>query len=194
MRTSLPLALGLPRPLHLALRLALAATALPAIACSSGGRWGHARAYEPVKEESPAIADAKDLDAPMAQLKPEAWRGKKVRFFMVADERRPGPGGAAYLSGKMHTLNEINACANKHDEDSCRVTIKPTGHELVHVVTRLVGEDDVGELRVGPGTLLRVVGTLSDKVDEDDGKLVIQASWYRQWPIGYYAKEGELRQ
>jgi hypothetical protein len=150
--------------------------------------------YAPTSEEKSVIADAKELDAPMAQLKPEDWQKKKVRFFMVVDERKPAPGGGAYVSGQLHTLNEVNGCANKHDDDSCRVTIKPTGHDKVHAVLRLAGEDDTGELRVGTGTLLRVVGELTDQLDPDDGKLVVQASWYRQWPMGYYAKEGELIQ
>lgn len=177
----------------LALLPLLVSAALP-IACASPGRWGHARSYTPTSDEKPALADARELDPAMAQLKPEAWKGQRVRFFMVVDERKPGPGGAAYLSGQVHTLNEINTCDNQHDDDTCRVTIKPTGHQKVHAVVRLAGEDDVGELRVGTGSLVRVVGVLGDQTDPDDGKLVIQATWYRQWPIGYYAKEGELRQ
>ena len=174
----------------------LFATAVVAllVGCSSPGRWGHARSYAPTSAEKDATNGARELDAPMAELKPGEWHGVKVRFFMVVDERKPGPGGTAYLSGQLHTLNEINGCENKHDDDSCRVTIKPTGHEKVHAIIHLAGEDDVGELRVGTGTLVRVVGTLSDQLDPDDGKLVVQGSWYRQWPIGYYVKEGELRQ
>lgn len=162
--------------------------------CGGAGRWGHARSYVPTSAEKSATDGARDLDAPMAVLKPEQWRGQKVKFFMVVDERKPGPGGAAYLTGKMHTLNEINGCESRYDDDSCRVTIKPTGHDVVHVVAKLQGDDDVGELRVGTGSLVRVVGTLSEQTDPDDGKLVIQAAWYRQWPIGYYAKEGDLKQ
>lgn len=165
-----------------------------AIGCGGAGRWGHARSYVPTSSEKSATEGVRDLDAPMAMLKPEQWRGQKVKFFMVVDERRPGPGGAAYLTGKLHTLNEINGCENKYDEDSCRVTIKPTGHDVVHAVVRLAGDDDVGELRVGTGSLVRVVGVLGEQTDPDDGKLVVQASWYRQWPIGYYAKEGDLKQ
>lgn len=193
----------LPRPRPIPFRSGLAAAALTSVlalasvallGCGGPGRWGHARQYAPTSDEKTQIADARDLDAPMAQLKPEAWRGQKVKFFMVVDERKPGPGGAAYLTGKLHTLNEVNGCDNKYDEDSCRVTIKPTGHEVVHAIVRLQADDDVGQLRVGPGSLLRVVGTLSDATDPDDGKLVVQSTWYRQWPIGYYAKEGDLKQ
>ncbi len=191
----------LPRPRPIPFRhglahgLAAAATlSFALLGCGGPGRWGHARTYAPTSEEKAQIEGARDLDAPMAQLKPEAWRGQKVKFFMVVDERKPGPGGAAYLTGKMHTLNEVNGCENKYDEGSCRVTIKPTGHEVVHAIVRLQADDDVGQLRVGPGSLVRVVGTLSDATDPDDGKLVVQTSWYRQWPIGYYAKEGDLLQ
>ena len=59
---------------------------------------------------------------------------------------------------------------------------------------KLQGEDDVGVLHVGAGSLVRVVGVLGEATDADDGKLVINATWYRQWPAGYYAKEGDLRQ
>lgn len=165
-----------------------------AVGCGGAGRWGHARNYVPTSEEKSNVDGARELDAPMAQLKPEQWKGAKVRFFMVVSERKPGPGGAAYLTGKVATLNEINNCENKYDEDSCRVTIKPALHETVHATVTLRAEDDVGELRVGTGTLLRVVGQLTDATDPDDGKLVVQAGWYRQWPIGYYIKEGDFKQ
>lgn len=163
-------------------------------ACGGAGRWGHARQYVPTKDEKSATEGARELDAPMATLKPEAWRGQKVKFFMVVSDRKPAPGGGAYLTGQLHTLNEINGCDNKYDEDSCRVTIKPTGHEVVHASVRLLPDDDVGELRVSTGSLVRVVGVLGDATDPDDGKLVINATWYRQWPMGYYAKEGDLKQ
>lgn len=179
---------------RLPVSLASAVLALALLGCGGAGRWGHARQYAPTTDEKSAIEGARDLDAPMATLKPEAWRGQKVKFFMVVSDRKPAPGGGAYLTGQLHTLNEINGCDNKFDEDSCRVTIKPTGHETVHAVVRLQPDDDVGELRVGTGSLVRVVGVLGDATDADDGKLVINATWYRQWPIGYYAKEGDLKQ
>lgn len=163
-------------------------------ACGGAGRWGHSRTYAPASGEKSAADGARELDAPMATLKPEAWRGQKVTFFMVVGERKPGPGGAAYLTGKQHTLNEINGCENKFDDDSCRTTIKPTGHDTLHALVKLQSDDDVGALRVGTGSLVRVIGTLSEATDPDDGKLVVMASWYRQWPIGYYAKEGDFRQ
>lgn len=172
----------------------LFALALLVTACGGAGRWGYSRNYAPTSEEKGATEGAKELDAPMAALKPEAWRGQKVKFFMVVQERKPAPGGGAYLTGKQHTLNEINGCENKFDDSSCRVTIKPTGHETVHAIVRLAGDDDVGKLAVGSGSLVRVVGTITDATDPNDGKLVVQASWYRQWPMGYYVKEGDLLQ
>jgi hypothetical protein len=64
----------------------------------------------------------------------------------------------------------------------------------VHVLAKLTGDLDIGPLKVSSGSLLRVVGTIGDKTDPDDGKLVIQATWVRAWPIGYYAHEGDLAQ
>jgi hypothetical protein len=172
----------------------LLALALLVTACGGAGRWGYSRNYAPTADEKSALEGARELDAPMAALKPEAWRGQKVKFFMVVQDRKPAPGGGAYLTGKQHTLNEINGCENKYDESSCRVTIKPTGHETVHAIVRLSGEDDVGKVAVASGSLVRVVGTITDATDPNDGKLVVQASFYRQWPMGYYAKEGDLLQ
>jgi hypothetical protein len=174
--------------------LVLLALSTSLLACGGGGRWGYARSYKPLSEEESALSGAKELDAPMAALKPEAWRGQKVKFFMVVTDRKQGPGGAAYLTGKTHTLNEINNCENKYDDDTCRVTIKPTGHETVHAIVRLKADDDAGALRVGTGSLVRVIGNLTEATDADDGKLVVQTAFYRQWPIGYYVREGEFRQ
>lgn len=201
-----------PRPIPLLWRSSLRSTRLRAtglaalvvlvalvvaaltVACSSGGRYGYTRKYVPTADEKRMTADVRVLDPKMAQIDPENWQGSRVTFYMVVHDRRGGPAGAAYLTGRVHTRNEINTCANKFDDESCRVTIKPAGHETIHLVVRLLGDDDVGDLRVGGGSLLRVVGTVFDKYDETDGKPVIQAHWYRHWPIGYYAREGELRQ
>jgi hypothetical protein len=187
-----------PRPIPLVRRSArsLVALALASVAfgCAGPNRWGYARDYVPTPPEKSAEEGARPLDATMAELKPEEWRGKKVHLFLVIDERKDASAGAAYLTGKMHVRNEVNGCANKHDEDTCRVTIKPGEGATVHVQTTLVAEDREGELRVGKGTLLHVVGALREKVDPDDGKLVVDVSFYRQWPIGYYAREGEFIQ
>lgn len=183
-----------PRPIPM-VRLAFASMALLFAACAGPNRWGYARDYAPTPAERSAEQGAKPLDAAMAELKPEEWRGKKVELFLIIDERKDAVGGAAaYLTGKMHVRNAINGCANKHDEDSCRVTVKPGAGAVVHVQTAIAPEDREGELRVGKGTLLHVIGTLRASVDEVDGKLVVDASFYRQWPIGYYAFEGDLLQ
>jgi hypothetical protein len=172
----------------------LVGLSLLVVACGGAGRWGYSRNYTPTSEEKSATEGARELDSPMAALKPEAWRGQKVKFFMLVQDRKPAPGGGAYLTGKQHTLNEINGCENKFDESSCRVTIKPTGHETVHAVVRLQSDDDVGKLAVSNGSLVRVVGMITDATDPDDGKLVVQATWYRQWPMGYFVREGDLIQ
>jgi hypothetical protein len=185
-----------PRPIPM-IRSAFCLAAVAALlsaGCGGPNRWGYARNYVPTPTEKGAEDGAKPLDAAMAELKPDEWRNKKVHFFMVVDERKDASSGVAYLTGKMHVRNEVNGCSNKHDDDSCRVTVKPGAGAVVHVQTTIAPEDREGELRVGKGSLLHVVGVLREKVDEGDGKLVVDASFYRQWPIGYYAFEGDLLQ
>lgn len=176
------------------LSAALIAFALAAAGCGGPNRWGYARSYSPLPTEKSAEEGARPFDPTMAELKPEEWRNKKVHFFFIVDERKDASGGVVYLTGKMHVRNEVNGCANKHDEESCRVTVKPGEGAVVHVQTTLVAEDQAGQLRVGKGTLLHVVGVVREKVDADDGKQVVEASFYRQWPMGYYVFEGDLLQ
>jgi hypothetical protein len=191
-----------PRPIPLVRRLvgralgALVVTAAVSstVGCGGPNRWGYARNYEPLAPEKSALDGAQPFDATMAELKPEQWRNKKVHLWLIVDERKDAANGVVYLTGKMHVRNDVNGCANKHDEDTCRVTVKPGEGAVVHVQTTLVAEDQAGQLRVGKGTLLHVVGTVREKPDADDGKQVVDGAYYRQWPMGYYVSEGDLLQ
>ena len=62
----------------------------------------------------------------------------------------------------------------------------PLEHAIVHALVKLNGEDDIGKLSVGAGSLLRVVGTIRDDVDPNDGSPMVRVSYYRHWPRGYY--------
>jgi len=59
-------------------------------------------------------------------------------------------------------------------------------HAVVHATIKLASEDDIGAHSVGPGSLLRVIGKLSDEVDPDDGSPVLRASYYRHWPRNFF--------
>jgi hypothetical protein len=154
-------------------------------ACHSAGPYGHSRTYTPLSDEGSAVARAKQYDPVMVSRMPEKWNGKSVWLFGVVKSRVQGPGGAADLTLGVHTLEPRNLCESG-DEDSCRVTVSEREHGIVHALVKLSGDDDVGKLSVGTGSLLRVVGPITDRVNENDGSPVVRATYYRHWPRGYY--------
>ncbi|HEX3850810.1 MAG TPA: hypothetical protein VHW01_07570, partial [Polyangiaceae bacterium] len=72
------------------------------------------------------------------------------------------------------------------DEDTCRVTVSEHEHATLHANVKLESGDDVGQYSVGKGSLLRVIGKLSDEVDHDDGTPVLRVSYYRHWPRNFF--------
>jgi hypothetical protein len=159
--------------------------ALAASACHSAGMYGHSRVYSPLDEEESATKSATEYDPVMAQRSPGDWKGKNVMLFGVVKARNPGPGGNADLTLSMRTLEPRNLCESE-SEDSCRVTVSDREHAVVHALVRLTGEDDIGKDSVGAGSLLRVVGKISDSVDANDGSPVLRATYYRHWPRGFF--------
>lgn len=163
----------------------LCLTAGIAIACHSPGQYGHSRVYSPLDEESTAVQAAREYDPVMAERRPEAWKGKPVTLFGVVKSRVEGPGGAADLTLSVRTLEPRNLCESS-DEDTCRVTVSDREHAVVHALVKLQGEDDIGKLSVGAGSLLRIVGRVRDEVSSADGTPVVGVSYYRHWPRGYF--------
>lgn len=161
------------------------AAVLFALGCHSPGQYGHSRAYSPLDAEEEAVANAKELDPVMAQRAPDKWRGKDISLFGVVLQRKAGQDGSADLKLSVRTLAPRNLCDNR-EEDSCRVTVSDRQHGIVHVLLKLEADDDIGRLSVGAGSLLRVVGRLSDDVDGEDGSMVLKGSYYRHWPRGFY--------
>lgn len=153
--------------------------------CHSPGQYGFSRVYSPLSDEESATKGAKEYDPVMAQRSPDEWKGKPVMVFGVVKDRQPGPAGTSDLKLSVRTLETRNLC-DTADESSCRVTISDREHAVVHALVKLTGEDDIGNLSVGAGSLLRVVGPISDSVDADDGSAVVRASFYRHWPRNYY--------
>jgi hypothetical protein len=154
-------------------------------ACASGGAYGHARTYEALGDEEDAVENAVDYDPIMVRRRPQDWNDKHVRLFGVVKSRRDGAGGAAYLTLGMRTLSDRNLCESP-DEDTCRVTVSEHEHAVVHALVPLGSSDDIGNERVTTGSLLRIVGKVTDQVDESDGSRVIRATYYRHWPYREY--------
>jgi hypothetical protein len=165
--------------------LAGLAFAALASACGGAGAYGHSKVYAPTGDESRAVSAATEYDPVMAQRFPEQWRGKPVSLFGVVTNRGSGPGGAAYVTVSMRTLEPRNLC-DTPDEDTCRVTVSDREHARMHVLLKLSADDELGERSVGLGSLLRVVGTIGDDLDPSDGTPILRATFYRHWPRNFY--------
>jgi hypothetical protein len=162
------------------------AMALLLSACGSAGPYGHSQVYSPLDEEEKATKGAVDFDPVMAKRAPEQWKGKTISLFGVVLARAPGSAGNAEVKLSVRTLEPRNLCDNANDEDSCRVTVSDHEYAIVHALLHLATEDDIGEHSLGPQSLVRVVGTLSDDVDPSDGEPIVVAKYYRHWPRGFY--------
>ena len=164
-------------------------------ACGSAGQYGHSPRYVPLGDEEAAATGATDYDPVMAKRSPEKWKGKTVSVFGIVLNRSPGSGGNAEVKLSVRTLEERNLC-DSSDDDSCRVTVSEHEHAVVHALLRLSSEDDIGEHSVGPRSLIRVIGTVTDEVDQSDGEPVLKAKFYRHWPRDFYvttADRGYMR-
>jgi len=155
-------------------------------ACRSAGPYGYAVKYTPSSEEAAAVSGAREYDPVMYAREPESWRKSRVTLFGVVTGRAPGPGGAAYLTMSVRRLETRNLCSNGNDEDTCRVTVSDRDFGVVHGLSPLRPDDDMGELSVGVGSLVRLAGTFGEDVDPADGAPVLRASFYRHWPRHYY--------
>lgn len=166
-------------------RLRLGLLALSLFGCASAGPYGYSKTYSPLDEEDDAVENAAEYDPVMVQRDPQTWKARKITLFGVVTSRKDGNGGAAYLTLSMRTLANRNLCDDV-DEETCRVTVSDKEHAVVHALTKLQSADALGKLSVSAGSLVRVVGKLSDDVDPDDGMPVLEVQYYRHWPRDYY--------
>jgi len=164
--------------------VALAACALLP-ACRSAGAYGHSRAYAPLSEEEDAAEGAREYDPVMIEREPATWRGQRISIFGVVKQRSQAPGGMAYLTLSVRTLAARNLC-DQMDEDTCRVTVSDHEFAIVHALTKLRPADDLGKESLAAGSLVRVIGKLTDSVDKTDGGQVLQAGYYRHWPRNFF--------
>lgn len=152
--------------------------------CSSPGQYGYSRAYSPLDAEEKAVSGAREYDPVMAKRVPDEWKKSKVMLFGVVTARKDVAGAGTDLTVGMRALAERNLCDDA-DESSCRVTVSNREHATVHVLARLASGDDIGKFSVQIGSLVRVVGHLSNDAAED-GNPVVRAEYYRHWPRGEY--------
>jgi hypothetical protein len=159
--------------------------ALVAGACHSAGPYGYSRTYAPLSDEEDAAEGTREYDPVMMERAPDSWRGQRLSVFGVVKQRKEGPGGLAYLTLSVRTLATRNLC-DQMDEDTCRVTVSDHEFAILHAATKLRPEDAIGKESLQIGSLVRVIGKLTDDVDKTDGAAVLQANYYRHWPHNFY--------
>ncbi len=155
------------------------------VGCHSAGPYGFSRSYSALDAEADAAEGARDFDPVMAERDKSDWKKQKVSVFGIVSSRKQGAGGTAYVALSVRTLEERNLC-EELDEATCRVTVGEREFAVVHASLKLAPGDDLGEKSVGRGSLVRLVGTLTDEVDPDDGGPVFKADYYRHWPRNYF--------
>ncbi len=155
------------------------------LGCHSAGPYGFARTYQPLSAEKGALEGAREFDPVMAERDKEDWKKGSVSLFGIVKARSSAKGGGAYLTLSMRTLSDRNLC-DDFDEDTCRVTVSEHEHATLHAIVKLTSDDEVGQYSVGKGSLMRVIGKLTDEVDPDDGASVLRVSYYRHWPRHFF--------
>lgn len=153
--------------------------------CSSAGPYGFSRTYSPLGAEEDAAEGAKEYDPVMAERDKAEWKKSKVSLFGIVNKRAEGPGGMAYVTLSVRTLEVRNLC-EELDEATCRVTVGEREFAVVHALLKLSPSDDLGEKSLNRGSLVRVLGKLTDEVDPEDGTPVLKAEYYRHWPRNFF--------
>jgi hypothetical protein len=170
-------------------RAALAGPLLAAVfGCASAGPYAHSRVYSPLSEEETAARGAERYDPVMAQRLPKEWHEKKLDVFAVVLARGEGRDGLTDLTLSVRRLAARNLC-EAGDEESCRVTVGDQELARLHALIKLRQEDTVGDMRLQPRSLVRVIGKLDDQVNKEDGAEVLLGTYYRHWPPAQYVTE-----
>jgi hypothetical protein len=157
------------------------AVGLAGSGCAAAGPYGYARTYSTLDTEKAAAQGAVDYDPVMTARTPRNWQGKKVSVFGRVAAMKTLPNGATEVQLTLHTLQPRNLCEND-DQTTCRVTISEASFGSVYAELKLLPENQSGEGRVAPGSLLRVLGTVDPKPHAETGNTVITAQYYRHWP------------
>jgi hypothetical protein len=153
--------------------------------CSSAGPYGYSRTYSPLSAEDDAADGAREYDPVMAERDKATWKKSKVSLYGVVIKRAEGQAGMAYVALSVRTLEVRNLC-EQLDEQTCRVTVGEHEFAIVHALLKLSPSDDIGEKSLNRGSLVRVIGKLTDDVDAEDGTPVFRAEYYRHWPRNFF--------
>ncbi len=156
-----------------------------ALGCASAGQWGFSREYSPLTPEEEAAEGAKKYDPVMVGRRFHEWKGQPVSIFGIVENVGKSPTGLTDLTLSVRVLQDRNLCETAA-EDSCRVTVSEHEFEVLHAYVKLGPEEQSGEHRLIPGSLVRVIGPISDKGHPKTGGTLLEATYYRHWPAKYF--------
>lgn len=166
------------RPWQLALSLALTG-------CASAGPWGFSREYSPLDAEEEAADGARSYDPVMIERRFHEWEGKRVSVFGIVERVERSKSGATDLELSVRVLQDRNLCESAAQE-SCRVTVSEHEFAKLHAWVSLRANEQSGEHRLIPGSLVRVIGLVRKEPHPVTGATVLEANYYRHWPHKYF--------
>ncbi len=144
--------------------------------------------YAPLSDEADAADESERYDPVMARRLPQEWRQKKLEVFAIVLGRSEGRDGLSDLTLSVRRLAARNLC-EAGEEETCRVTVGDQELARLHALVKLRQDDAVGDKRLKPQALVRVIGKLEDQANKDDGADILLASYYRHWPAAEYVTE-----
>lgn len=153
--------------------------------CASGGRYGYARTYVPLDDESTWAARSEEPVYDDIRRAPEPFRGRVVSFFGIVRSVGRGDNGPWRLALQVRTHQERHLC-EEDSESTCRVTVSARDGGAFTASLTLRPEDIDGENRLQTNSLVRVFGTVTPGEYDADGGPVVQVQYYRHWPRGQY--------
>ena len=156
--------------------------------CGSAGPYGFSRNYSALAAEETALQGSEHYDPVMSKRLPDEWHSKKLELFGIVLARAEGRDGLADLTLSVRRLAARNLC-EQADQDTCRVTVGDQELARVHALVKLTQSDSVGNDRVKPSSLVRVIGKLEDQANKEDGGDVLLSDYYRHWPAAYFVTE-----
>lgn len=159
------------------------------------GTYGYAHRYEPLGEERSYLDRSTDVSyEEVRRTRPEAQR--MVGWFgVVLEPPQIERDGSARVLLSLRAHQERHLCSTS-SSDTCRVTVsaREIGRFWALMPTR--PEDRDGQRRLWVGSLVRVYGTAVETPEGPENIPILQAEWYRHWPVHHYvttASAGSMR-
>lgn len=168
--------------------------ALSMTAGCGAGPYGFSQTYVPLGEEEDLWDGSDAFTYEAVTSDPADYQGKTIGWFGVVEDVKEVDGKFQIrLSHRKH--QERHLCDSDSDR-SCRVTVHFKSSGGFSAIVKLRPEDNVPGLdKVQPGSLMRIYGTVRCEENDDEqvecdyddlGGILLDASYYRQWPARYF--------